>query len=94
MNTKNENLLKLLDGAFYVTFNMNDTFYWASGDSCEMPISDLKTILELYDEYGYNIVIAYEAINRGHNPTIDEVCTPLFFKAKETLLAKIIASIY
>ena len=84
-----KNFLDSLKGSVYIVFNMNDTFYFASADSCEMPTTDYLSIYPHYEKYGYDLIIAYEAIARDHDPTIAAHCTKQFFQAKEFLLKKL-----
>ena len=83
------NTLKPLEGAIYIIFNMNDTFYYASADSCEMPTEDFVTLISLYEKFGYDLIIAYEAILRGHDPQIPEFCTSSFYEAKSFLMSNL-----
>ena len=70
------------DDLLAVTFNMNDTFYYASADSSTISIDDLDDLAPLVKRYGRTAVVAYEALRRGHNPQIPDYVTPEFLQAR------------
>lgn len=80
---------KALSGAFSIEFNMNDTFYWGCADRCKMHTEDFFSLEPLYEKYGYDLIIAYEALNRGHDSEHEEVCSSNYFEAKKEISSRL-----
>ena len=68
-----------------VSFNLNDTFYYACGDGCSIDVCDLEDLEEVFNRHGFDTVIAYEAIRRGHDPKIPQVVTESYELAKQQI---------
>lgn len=79
----------ILNNAHTLHLNMNDTFHYACADGCKISGDDLLDLIPLVEIYGYDAIIAYEAINRGYDPTIKKVVTKNFKNAKEQILKSI-----
>lgn len=58
----------LIRCCFTLHTNLNDTFYWATADVGEVQADDIEKILPIYKSCGFDTLIAYEAIVRGHDP--------------------------
>lgn len=71
-----------------ITFNLNDTFYYACADGCSIYVHDLEDLEEVFSRHGFDTVIAYEAIRRGHDPKIPQVVTESYKLAKQTIRDK------
>lgn len=69
-----------------VTINMNDSFYYASADSADIDIEDLKDLEPMIQVYGFEAFIAYEAIKRGHDPSVPILEPDDFKLAKSAIL--------
>lgn len=55
-------LVKLLENwSFQVTLNANDTFYYASADATSVDSTDLGKLLEVYEKFGDDGVLAFQA---------------------------------
>ena len=79
-------LSKLDSSAFLaITFNLNDTFYYACADGCSIYVHDLEDLEEVFNRHGFDTVIAYEAIRRGHDPKIPQVVTESYKLAKQQI---------
>lgn len=83
---KDSTLQFLFDESFSIAFNMNDTFYYACGDSSCIDKEDIEDLESLIEKYGREALIAYEALKRGHDPTIPEHVTKEFKQCKEEIL--------
>lgn len=81
--------LELLKKHFhFVTINLNDTFYYASGDGENMDVDDLEFMYPLIQQYGDDASNAYTALIRGHDPQISKHITSDFKKCKDIILQK------
>lgn len=67
---------------FYLAINMNDGMYYATADVEYISVEDLEIIIPVYDKYGWDTLLAYVAVLRGHDPGIPERITPAFKAAK------------
>ena len=71
--------------AFSVDLNMNDTFYYASADSEPVYVNNLPSLIEVEKSFGWIGVVAFVAVKRGHDPSIDKHKTKEFYNAKERI---------
>lgn len=88
-DTQRLDMLKMLyDNAFYIQFNMNDTWGWATADCGSIDIDDLPVVYELYKKYGDEAIVAYVAIDEGGEPMPEwmKLYGEPYKKAKEELL--------
>lgn len=83
--TELEALKMILEDTFELTLNMNDTFYYATGDCETLEGDDLLSILPVVQKYGTDALVAYVALKRGHDPTIPQNITKNFNLAKKEL---------
>lgn len=71
-NTQDADRLKaletVLNGAFYITLNMNDTFAFACADYEDMSVSDFDLMASVIAKYGQDALTAYVAVKRGQEP--------------------------
>jgi hypothetical protein len=83
---KDENLRIIFDNCFTVSFNMNDKFYYACGDSSEIDHDDLEDLEPVMEAHGRYALIAYEAFKRGQDPTVTQIALdPRFVGAKSMI---------
>lgn len=87
MDTKK--LEDLLYGAFEITMNLNDTFFYAAADADTISGDDLKDLMPIIEKYDYNAITAYFALKRGFDPEVQQNLNESFFKAKNEILAAI-----
>lgn len=85
---KEEALEYLIKTCHNLVINMNDTFYYACSDTSEVPSEDALDLVPYIQFYGFNALLAYESIKRGHNPEISDYLTPEFLEVKEILIKK------
>lgn len=75
---------------FYIKFNLNDIFYYASADTNNdngISVGDIRDLTPLIKQYGFWTIVAYEAIVRGHDPEIPKNKeNPDFINAKKEIL--------
>lgn len=64
--------------------NCGDTFAYACSDAEEIPDGELPLVANLYDQFGYDGVVAWIANNRGCDP-IKPCITEKYKLARETL---------
>jgi hypothetical protein len=77
----------IFDACFEISVNLNDVFYYACADTEEIWSRDAKHLVPLIMQYGCdNVLIAYTAVKRQHDPEIKEHLTENFYKAKEEIL--------
>lgn len=82
---KNTTINILKKYAFAITFNLNDIFYYATADANDIEY-DLLCILEpLIEKYGIDVIYAYTALQRGHDPQIASHITDNYIKCKKEL---------
>lgn len=81
-------LENLINYSFNLQINMNDTFHYACSDVCEIENEDALDLLPFINDYGFDALIAYEAIKRGYNPDIPQHVTESFLKVKDLLLSQ------
>jgi len=74
------------DDIFAITFNLNDTFYYACADSSTIDIEDLEDLEPVIEKYSRDAIIAYEAIKRGHDPQVPMSIDNKFKEAKQMIL--------
>jgi hypothetical protein len=84
---KDSTIKLLLDDAFAISFNMNDTFYYACADSSCIDVHELEELEPIIEECGYSTLVAYEALKRGHDPMIPQrgLADPDYVKAKSKI---------
>lgn len=58
----------LLEGAFSIDLNMNDTFAFASADAESMNVDDFDELIPIINKYGHSALTAYVAIKRNEEP--------------------------
>lgn len=58
----------LLNGAFSISLNMNDTFAFACADVEEMSVSDFDLMVPVISKYGQDALTAYAAVKRNQEP--------------------------
>lgn len=83
---KVKNLRLLFENSHGMALNMNDTFYYACADFASIDTDELEDLEPVIDKYGYEAVIAFEAIKRGHDPQIPDVVTKEFKESKAMIL--------
>jgi len=75
----------LLEDCVGIVMNLNDTFYYASADAEEIYYEDLAQLEEVLDRYGYNAIVAYVALKRGHDPMVKRSLNDEFYRAKKEI---------
>lgn len=83
---KEKALEDLIKSCHSLKVNMNDTFHYACADSCELDAEDALDLVPFIGEYGFDALMAYEAIKRDYDPQIPQYVTPSFLEVKEKLL--------
>lgn len=58
----------VLNGAFSISLNMNDTFAFACADMEEMSVSDFDLMVPAISKYGQDALTAYAAVKRNQEP--------------------------
>ena len=84
--TKLKALKEMIGSTYHLTINLNDTFYYACADAEELDCDDALRLLPLYQKYGFDVLKAYFALKRGHDPQVKTALTKDFYKAKEELI--------
>lgn len=77
----------LIKCCFRLETNLNDTFYWGTSDYGDVDADDVPKIINIYNQYGFNTLIAYESIIRGHDPVEEmrKYLKPGYWEAKKLL---------
>lgn len=75
---------KLVETSFWLALNMNDVFGFGCADAENMPVEDIKHVLPLFNQYGYDALLAYAAVKRGGDP-LKQLRTIGYWDAKEKL---------
>lgn len=83
MNSKTIKLIE--ENCLGIAFSMNDTFYYACADISNIDFDELQDLESVIEKYGYDAIIAYEAIKRGHDPQIPQHITPEFLASKKMI---------
>lgn len=85
MKTKEKIMEEILENAFEISINLNDTFFYSTSDSESIYGSDYIDLIPLIQKFGYHAEIAYCALKRGYNPEISKCLTKEFFEAKQEI---------
>lgn len=80
---------EIFENVFEIQMNMNDVFFFACGHSSEISARDFLKLASFYDEYGYDLFVAYEGLGLGCDPENPRFKKPRYFKAKLFLEEKI-----
>ncbi len=71
----------LIEHSFWIHLNANDTFYYASADATQVELHDLPKLIEMYDMFGDDGVLAFQAHLRNEQP-LKQLITNGYKKAK------------
>lgn len=85
---KEEALEQLIKSCHNLTVNMNDTFHYACSDNSEIPAEDALDLVEYIQIFGFDALLAYEAIKRGYDPEIKDYISKEFLEVKQILMDK------
>lgn len=80
---------EVFDNIFNVHLNMNDVFFFACSYSAEIPGRDFRDLVIFYEEYGYELFVAYESLVIECDPENPGFQGEEYFKAKKFLQDKI-----
>jgi hypothetical protein len=78
----------LISYCFALDINMNDVFCFATADSCRIPADDALDLLPYIKRYGFVAIVAYEAIDRGHDPDPECFNDPNLQTVKKLLIRR------
>ncbi len=88
MKTKQEQLEYLIMASFRLEINMNDTFHYACADVSNISSDDAMDLLDYIGDYGFDALMAYEAISRGYDPDIKKYITKEYLEVKDKILKR------
>lgn len=74
----------LEENVFFILLGANDTFAYACADITQMCVEDLDKALELYEKYGCDGVIAFQAHIRKADP-LRQLQTEKYKEARKLL---------
>jgi len=83
---KDETLRLVFECSHGFAINMNDTFYYACADSAEISVEELEDLEPVIDKFGHDAFTAYEALRRGHDPSIPRIANKETFKGAKTMI--------
>jgi hypothetical protein len=72
------------DNGWHAAVNCNDTFYYASADATAFEPHEAKEIRRVFEQWGWDGVVAWCAIRRGEEP-LSELRTSTHLEAVASL---------